>query len=1100
VHGLLEDRPYAISVADLSGTGHPGVTYELRFGLDADLDLNPDTREIALGSSALTADTDLDDLDDYLELAEVGPSDPDADRRVAWLDRDADGDGLDDALEGAFDPDGDGTASFMDTDADGNGVHDRNEPRTDEGSPRNIDSDRVADFLDVDDDADGLVDLEDFATDLAPDWAGPYGLDLGLFGVTGKQSGVEFPGALIPGQTATIHGGPFGAAENLRVLIPVASNDAGRDFAAIQPLVVDASTLTVTVPIDAVAGDVRVLDRAARVRSLSLLTACLGPNAPLLGPLPVRTASPGGVIYLVGAHFQGGAPGTQLVLLDGVPIDVLTSSDDMIVAAVPSTARSGFLRVQTGGIDSNARFLCVQRALPGTIATSVDLGIPPTSLRVVGGALGGVAVVGSNRAFVAQANVNAFTLFVAAEAASGRPRLLGVARGDAAPLVLDERSTALALCFLAGTLALQEVEPIALLDALASSPALDGLAQDVEVALESDPSTLEDPPASLIAAIGQLLQDLVASSVAVPSTRSAPGCPTAEITPVQQDDFHLLSVPTDCFNLLADNDTRLYGSAQVTATESGEILRRHVDGFFSSHFLFPQGGLLGWPPLFNSTETLLHAPNGQDAQVEIITGGTAAGAGTPSDPHVHALCATATGLFQFAIPVLQTVLGATVGTSPDASQWIALLQLIDPPLFHRAVAEFATGELKQGLVTIFEIAGSDLARGPASEILKSLSVVDPTGLLARLVARKLALAVTLLSNSVDLAKTALDVGTTGSRLDFEVDFLLELESAAPERIVNYHFGNAEEDVQLVLRGIGFVAPSDTYGVEIGNELFPGAKASSGGTRLELRLRKADLKRLPVGEPPLRVVLNPGLPNEVRSNEVIVEVLYHPWIDVLDPSAGKAGDLIRVDGLGFHSIPPGDGNVAAFTGADGQLYPGAIHSAALDGRSLWVVVPPEAVTGPFHVTVPLAGGIVASNEVGFTTDLLITITYVDNGSAKDDIYALFFDDQFLHTTSGPSWPEQVVQLSTTYGPHRVNLVGIAAPDQIGTYGISFSSNVEVDPNSSDPLIGIDLIANAVKQFDIQVLSTLASAREGAAPWTRGIPCPGVERAHTRDRIR
>jgi hypothetical protein len=59
----------------------------------------------------------------------------------------------------------------------------------------------------------------------------------------------------------------------------------------------------------------------------------------------------------------------------------------------------------------------------------------------------------------------------------------------------------------------------------------------------------------------------------------------------------------------------------------------------------------------------------------------------------------------------------------------------------------------------------------------------------------------------------------------------------------------------------------------------------------------------------------------------------------------------------------------------------------------------------------------------------------------------------------------VKLNT--GRHQVKLVGIEAPDGVGTYRISFSNNVQVLPGSH-PRTGTDLTPRVEKFFNILVL--------------------------------
>ena len=95
---------------------------------------------------------------------------------------------------------------------------------------------------------------------------------------------------------------------------------------------------------------------------------------------------------------------------------------------------------------------------------------------------------------------------------------------------------------------------------------------------------------------------------------------------------------------------------------------------------------------------------------------------------------------------------------------------------------------------------------------------------------------------------------------------------------------------------------------------------------------------------------------------------------------------------------------------------------------------------------------------------VTITMGDNGSATDDIFEVRVDGVTVLTTSSP-----VTRTSTTLqlsqGQHRVEMLGRAAPDGIGTYFISFSGAAVV---SGPALSGSDLVPGVVKTWIIEVL--------------------------------
>jgi hypothetical protein len=94
---------------------------------------------------------------------------------------------------------------------------------------------------------------------------------------------------------------------------------------------------------------------------------------------------------------------------------------------------------------------------------------------------------------------------------------------------------------------------------------------------------------------------------------------------------------------------------------------------------------------------------------------------------------------------------------------------------------------------------------------------------------------------------------------------------------------------------------------------------------------------------------------------------------------------------------------------------------------------------------------------------VTITMGDNGTALDDIFEIVVDGKTVLTSSSP-----VRSTSTTIflpkGRMTIVMRGLAAPDGIGTYFITFSGAALVSGQTS----GTDLVPGTSKQFVVEVL--------------------------------
>jgi hypothetical protein len=135
---------------DLPESGEEG---ELRWH-DDDLDGTP---------NMLDLDSDEDGIPDEVEAGDddllTFPIDTDRDGLSDFVDRDADGNCLEDAVEGIVDLDGDGNGAFMDLDNDGDGILDTWEIGDAAlCEPPDSDGDGTPDYLDLDSDGDGIGD------------------------------------------------------------------------------------------------------------------------------------------------------------------------------------------------------------------------------------------------------------------------------------------------------------------------------------------------------------------------------------------------------------------------------------------------------------------------------------------------------------------------------------------------------------------------------------------------------------------------------------------------------------------------------------------------------------------------------------------------------------------------------------------------------------------------------------------------------------------------------------------------------------------------------------------------------------------------------
>jgi MYXO-CTERM domain-containing protein len=152
------------------GAGHAGPTCDLPTGAcvdkDSDGDGLNDSVELVLGTDFQKKDTDGDGIDDLTEVTLIfggTPSkiDTDGDGVIDALDTDSDNDGLPDSVEGTEDLDSDTVPNFRDTDDDGDNILTMTEIAlaSKVGVSDDVDQDGKKNYYDTDADGDGKGDL-----------------------------------------------------------------------------------------------------------------------------------------------------------------------------------------------------------------------------------------------------------------------------------------------------------------------------------------------------------------------------------------------------------------------------------------------------------------------------------------------------------------------------------------------------------------------------------------------------------------------------------------------------------------------------------------------------------------------------------------------------------------------------------------------------------------------------------------------------------------------------------------------------------------------------------------------------------------------------
>lgn len=1083
----------ALVVSDIGAAAQP-VAYEIEFCVDSDHDGVGDDRELALGSRTEASDSDGDSLTDLDEIVGIAAFDPDGDVAPTWLDRDSDGDGWLDRVESALDSDRDGLPNHVDTDADGNDTDDSAEPSL-AGVLLDFDGDDVLDAFDLDDDDDGLGDRED-----ADRRARAMVLEAGtgsLHGCDWLFQGVRIRSIVRPGGALRLRGDSFGSAPAERFVAQFTRgpNRRGETWTAVPVTLQANGELEALVPVHAADGWVRLLDRGLGRVTRDLPLRVVGSEHPVVTTAALRMS--GGNLAILAVLGSYSAAGLTIEW-NGRTIAPLFVTTTQVAFTVPTDAESGEVRLVGPFGTSNSVPVAVTRGVTGSITLPPGSPASGVARTLSVGAFSPPLSLGTAGSFSATVPGNAPSLLsVSRTLGDGTPLLLAVADPASTVCNVDIVSTAIALAWGKAELQLSPSDSAIrrqLLNAVSTAPSLALLRQELESLLVADSEALAAPTDSLRARI-----QAVASEALGTLASAAPAVAGASRFTIEPDTAYGFT-PRETSSGLGiievDNDTRVFASAAMyELTPTGQVVSQrssHVASYFAPAMIDSQGGA----PLFLSSVTRLQGLPTARTLLQIITAGrNSSSSSLPIDPAAYMAVTGRTLLSNLIIPVTNQALGRMLGD--DQFLLELLIEAIGPTL------ENALTNYQQGFSTL---AGAVLAvlEAITDDLLKPLSG-QPSAILTAYLKRTsqqlAASAVTDLARRVvgnlvaflriySLAVTTFDAGATEADLQFVpagMDFLitsdLQIDQLDPVRAVNYHWGTTDWDLPLRVIGTGML-PAGGYedwqasrhrvAIRVDGGRFPADSILPSGTSTIAVLRQQDVEDLFPGTLPVDVEVD----FQLVSNELELQVFDHPVVDRISPATGRAGDLVDLVGIGFDPRTSGSNSVE-FQGATGPVG-GTVVSVSPNGRRLTVRVPPDAISGPVKLTCQRPDDeLVESNEVEFRV-AESTITYWDSGNLKDDIFSLYLENQLLANPSSPVYPPLTIPVALEPGrSYLVLLRGVSAPDQIGTYSISFSSDIEVLPGS-DPLSGDDLIAGASKYFSIWVPLTPSAASARLEP--------------------
>ncbi|RMF14032.1 MAG: hypothetical protein D6761_10140 [Candidatus Dadabacteria bacterium] len=592
--------------------------------------------------------------------------------------------------------------------------------------------------------------------------------------------------------------------------------------------------------------------------------------------------------------------------------------------------------------------------------------------------------------------------------------------------------------------------------------------------------------------VATTLQSTTGLAPAVPDFKPAQEQEGVRLEPIEPADIDL------------QNDTKLYMSARVVAADGTEI-RPHIRHPWDSNIIGPQG----WGLLFIASSTNVPVA-GRDSTFEIITAGAR---GNSADGYVRSYLVGRLVLDGVVLPLfnefmLKKLLGQKLRSQDAAS---ILIDLIGPDKWNGVIQSIISNPngmmrtvkkrifdviVDQFLASCLQLPPGDACQAFAKVVARGLGWLTPEAVLKKLsaqVAKQIAVYITPYLGQIKAAweglgavntfgsvvLSATDMLSTSGQINFELDYPLDIQSVQPACLAPDPDG---KPVKLYVNGRGFnpvpqgslfwkktVKPEVSLGRADGDPVY----IRPDGSAMTVEFATGDLSD---GEYHL-VVRHQN--QTVESDAVIQVAADSIQATGLEPAKGAAGTRVRIYGCGF-STRLGDHTVT-FAGKDGRVNAPVL---AATPAFLVVSVPKDAVSGDVIVTV----GDRTSEPLPFEVEEAnVTITYGDCGAANDDTFALYVDGAVVSSMPAPSRPFPVaVNVST--GAHTVSLLGITAPDDVGTYCIEFSGNVTV--RSGPSLSGDDLTAGVRKTWQIDVGAGTGSAKPGPAS-IRGQTKPGLD---------
>jgi len=1089
---ISEPTELFVSIIEASGFSHITWTYSISIFQDEDFDCIDDNLEKAIDSNHLNIDSDGDGISDYEEILTAKKDwnknkDTDLDNIPLWWDIDSDNDGLLDSIEyykteesnllqsndinDINDADCDNIPNYIDEDSDGNGILDKVEAEIKFNKPKDTDLDRIPDFLDLDDDSDGLLDINELEFRLIPLKSSDIFIQQ-LTNTTLKISNV-----FNPGDNARIE-----ITNQNDISYPIIIIQTDNTILNIIPEI-DESGINFIWPEGILNGVVKVLVAFNNLKTNSLDILSADKKSPILKDYSLNHED--NSITFFGYNLD-----TNLnVNFHNTSVYVENSGLDstQFKCYVPENTKTGYVYLNTSAGISNMLWLRLLKKISGQIILPKNSDIDIQSLDISWSLTSDEINADKDGFFKINVDasqpaiVYAFIKDTSYESTVYSLFLQSLVFKESDNIILNTKNSAIAMVWSKIDISylVNESSYNDLYNELSQLDEILNLAELIEVKLAENPfifSNNDDEIKKISKQAYEKASELLKSynnfNKRNKNFLKGKFGEDAIVTPSSADDIDVFE-RDDTGNINITNDTQLYLSAKITSSD-GKVLKDHITGL--NNMMSPQGyGLLLW-----ASTTSFNYPNGENCIVEVIT----AGFDKQFEPfeidskynNVYRWLVIRTAIERILWPVVSNILG-----SINADELTKII-FANTPNIIAITEDFINGNVKNGVNGLLNAFWQDIASIPpghiTQQLAKKLGKDFAQKALAKIAAKigakfipgvgQIELAINIvgyINDGVNIGLAISDMGTIDRVIRFNVKFPLQIEEINPAKIIANN-----KNKNFIIKGSGF-SPISRWGLFSDTILYPKITLTDNfgndvtveayniiynGTKMQVTIPGAFFHENLQGTIKISVHHPSDENTAITERDPAITVISGIEISSVEPNYGVGGTRAKIYGAGFSPIT-----------LDNEIKIGdksVIISKATE-LSLSIVIPNEIDAGQYGLKVRSRlheGWSKWSNELDFRiiqgkTKLILC----DNGNRKDDAYALYVDGKLKGSLySSTSTFCKTFNLNLENGDHFVMLLGLEAPDSIGTYTIDF---VDIDNITGDPLFGRDLVPGVKKCY-------------------------------------